>query len=80
MLDIKSLALRKSQYLGSYPKLDPKPFASQVVSGSKTQRQMGSGTGSEKNSFKPTTLQEQEINWLINKAIMQIKVNFFEDI
>jgi hypothetical protein len=46
-IPLKSLALRKS---------DPKLFASQVGSRSKTMRQMGSRSGSEKNSFGSSTL------------------------
>jgi hypothetical protein len=48
---LKSLALWKSECLGP----DPKLFTCQVGSGSKTRRKMGSG--SEKNSFGSTTLQ-----------------------
>jgi hypothetical protein len=42
---LKSLALLKNEYLGSYPELDPELFAGQVASGSKTQRKMRSGSG-----------------------------------
>jgi hypothetical protein len=35
----------KSEYLGSDPELDPELFSSQVGSGSKTQRKLGSGSG-----------------------------------
>jgi hypothetical protein len=45
---LKSLALWKSECLGSDPKLDPKFFTSQVGSGSKTRRKIGSGSRSEK--------------------------------
>jgi hypothetical protein len=41
---LKSLALCKSEYIESDPKLDPKRFASQVGSGSKTYKTMGSGS------------------------------------
>jgi hypothetical protein len=51
---LKSLALCKSECLGSESKLDPKLFTGQVGFGSKTRRKMGSE--SEQNSFGSTTL------------------------
>jgi hypothetical protein len=41
---LKSLVLRKSEYLGPDPELDPELFADKVGSGSKTRRKMGSGS------------------------------------